>query len=235
MVAALAAAGCTPGESATSSSAGQAKHFDVAGFGKLKPGMSKQDALATGELGATGAGKSGTCEDYRFQSGPAPDPAELAEDADVEKKYADAQKAADEAQAKIGPVPGPNASAAEFADSAERNAAAAEASAKVAELASASTDRIVKRAEAREAHGGVVFGQDKLRLIVAPPGATTAKNIGKDSTLEQLKAAYPDLVSKGEDAYELPVPDQKGWVLTFDLKAGKVVALMLFNPEIKCS
>ncbi|WP_346129052.1 hypothetical protein [Lentzea roselyniae] len=73
MVAALAAVGCSSGDQQPQSST-QEKYFDVKGFGKLKPGMSKQEALATGDLAATGAGKSGDCEDYRYQGAPAPGP-----------------------------------------------------------------------------------------------------------------------------------------------------------------
>jgi hypothetical protein len=76
--AALVAAGCSPG--AGEQSAPPEKHFDVTGWGALKPGMSKKDALATGELAATGAGKFGSCEDHLYQGGPAPDPKQLADE-----------------------------------------------------------------------------------------------------------------------------------------------------------
>ncbi|NKE63676.1 hypothetical protein FXN61_45960, partial [Lentzea sp. PSKA42] len=114
VAAAFAAVSCSSGSPAQQqSSSTQEKHFDVTGFGKLKPGMSRQDALATGELAATGAGKTGTCEDYRYQAAPAPDPKQLAEDEEIEKQLVAAEKAADEAKAAIGPEPGPNAGAAE--------------------------------------------------------------------------------------------------------------------------
>ena len=90
VAAALAVAGCSSGDQQPST---QEKYFDVKGFGKLKPGMSKQEALATGELAATGAGKAGDCEDYRYQGAPAPDPKQVAEDAEIEAQYEAAQKA----------------------------------------------------------------------------------------------------------------------------------------------
>lgn len=237
IVVAVLAAGCTSGGPASAPQAqsqSQEKFFDVAGFGKLKPGMSRQEALATGELAASGAGKTGDCEDFRFQNGPALDPAELAADVEAEEKYAAAQKAAAEAEAKVGPAPGPNAGAADYAAHAERLAASAKAAAEAAQLSVATIDRTVKRAERREANGGVMFGKDKLRMIVAPPGATTEKKIGSGATVEQLKAAYPAIAADGEDAFKLPVPDHQGWDLTFEVKDGRIGAIMLVTKDVKC-
>jgi hypothetical protein len=229
--AALAAVGCTTGEHQAST---QEKHFDVTGFGKLKPGMSKQDALATGELAATGAGKSGSCEDYRYQGAPARDAAELAAEADVEQKLAAAQKAADEAEAAVGPAPGVDAGAAAYAAHAEKLAASAQLSAKATELIAASTEGIAKRAEAREANGGVLFAGDKIRMIVPPPGVTAAKGIGKGATVDQVKAAYPN-AEQEDKTLDVPVPDQQGVVLSFHFTDGKLDVFMLFNGEAKCS
>ena len=229
MAAALAAVGCSTGGQQP---AAQEKHFDVTGFGKLKPGMSKQDALATGELAATGAGKSGNCEDYRYQGAPQPDAAELAAEADIEQKLAAAQKAADEAEAALGPAPGANAGAQEYAAHAEKLAKSAELSAKATELIAQSTERIAKRAEAREAHGGVLFAGDKIRIMVPPPGVTAAKNVGKGAAVEQVKAAYPDAKQTDDKTFE--VPGQQGVVLSFHFKDGKLDTFLLFNAEAKC-
>ncbi|NGY59164.1 hypothetical protein G7043_09530 [Lentzea sp. NEAU-D13] len=231
VAAALAAVSCTPAEQ----QAVQEKHFDVTGWGKLKPGMSKQDALATGELAATGAGKSGTCEDYRYQGAPAPDAAQLAADIEAEKQYEAAQKAADEADAAVGPAPGANASAEEYATHAEKLANAAQVGAKATQLIAESTERIAKRAEAREANGGVLFAGDKIRMIVPPPGATAAKGVGKGATVDQVKAAYPTLAQRDDKTYDVPVPDQQGTVLSFHFTDGKLVTFLLFNAENKCS
>ena len=231
MAAALAAVSCTPAEQ----QAVQEKRFDVTGWGKLKPGMSKQDALATGELAATGVGKSGTCEDYRYQGAPAPDAAQLAADIEAEKQYEAAQKAADEADAAVGPAPGANASAEEFAAHAEKLANAAQVGAKATQLIAESTERIAKRAEAREANGGVLFAGDKIRMIVPPPGATAAKGVGKGATVDQVKAAYPTLAQRDDKTYDVPVPDQQGSVLSFHFTDGKLATFLLFNAENKCS
>ncbi|MDX8056373.1 hypothetical protein SK571_43960 [Lentzea sp. BCCO 10_0798] len=234
MAVALAAVSCSAG-SGDQQATTQQKHFDVTGWGKLKPGMSKKDALATGELGATAAGKTGDCEDYRYQGAPAPDPKQLAEDAEIEQKYEAAKKAADDADAAVGPAPGANAGAAAYAAHAEKLAAAAEAGAKSVELSAESTKRIAARAEAREANGGVMFAGDKIRMIVPPPGATTAKNIGMGATVEQLKAAYPNAVDKDGKGFEVPVPDQQGVVLSFHFTDGELTTFLLFNGEAKCS
>ncbi|KJK49395.1 hypothetical protein UK23_13925 [Lentzea aerocolonigenes] len=230
---ALAAVSCSTG--AQQQPAAQEKHFDVTGFGKLKPGMSRQDALATGDLAATGAGKSGNCEDFRYQGAPAPDAAELAADADVEQKLSAAQKAADDAEAAVGPAPGANAGAADYAAHAEKLAASAELSAKATELIAESTQRIAKRAEAREANGGVLFAGDKIRMIVPPPGVTAANNVGKGATIDQVKAAYPNGKDADDKGYDVPVPDQQGVVLSFHFTDGKLDVFMLFNGAAKCS
>lgn len=232
VAAALAAAGCTTGEGQPSK---QDKHFDVTGYGKLKPGMSKQDALATGELAATGAGKSGSCEDYRYQGAPQPDAAELAAEAEIEQKLAAAQKAADEAEAAVGPAPGANAGAAAYADHAAKLAASAQLSAKATELIAQSTERIAKRAEAREANGGVLFAGDRIRLMVPPPGVTAAKDVGKGATVDQVKAAFPSAAQKDDKTLDVPVPDQRGVVLSFRFTDGKLDTFVLFNAEAKCS
>ncbi|MEU0880774.1 hypothetical protein ABZ345_19390 [Lentzea sp. NPDC005914] len=231
--AALAAVSCTTGDQQPSSGA-QEKHFDVTGFGKLKPGMSRQEALATGDLAATGAGKSGNCEDFRYQGAPAPDAQELAAANEVEQKLAAAQKAADEAEAAVGPAPAADAGAAAFAAHAQKLAASAELGAKATELVAESTKYIAKRAEAREANGGVQFAGDKIRMILPPPGATTAKNIGKGATLDQVKAAYPNAKEADDKGYDVPVPDQQGVVLSFHFTGDKLDVFMLFNSEVKC-
>ncbi|WP_112228902.1 hypothetical protein [Lentzea atacamensis] len=197
--------------------------------------MSKQEALATGDLAATGAGKSGNCEDYRYHGAPAPDPKQLAEDAEIEQKYEAAQKAADEARAAIGPAPGANAGAADYAAHAERLAASAEASNAVVQLSVKSTQRIAERAEAREANGGVLFAGDKIRMILPPPGATAAKDVGKGATVDQFKAAFPNAEQKDDKTFDVPVPGQQGVVLSFLFTDGKLTTFLLFNAEAKCS
>ncbi|GLY51815.1 hypothetical protein [Lentzea sp. NBRC 102530] len=238
MAVALTAVGCSAGPGSGSGDqqpAPDKKVLDVSGFGKLKPGMSKQDALATGELAASAAGRTGKCEDYRYAGAPQPDAAQLAEEAEFEKKYEAAQKAADDAEAALGPAPGANAGAAEFAAYAEKSAASAELSAKATELISESTKRMVARAEAREAGGGVLFAGDKIRMILPPPGVTTTKDIAKGATVEQLKAAYPNAVEKESGkTFEVPVPDRTDVVLSFHVADGKVTTFMLFNASAEC-
>ncbi|WP_394613993.1 hypothetical protein JNUCC0626_29445 [Lentzea sp. JNUCC 0626] len=234
---ALTAVSCSAGSGSGDQQPAESdkKVLDVTGFGKLKPGMSKQDALASGELADVVVSKFDKCEDYRYAGAPQPDPKKLEEEAEFDKKYAAAQKAADDAQAAVGEAPGPNAGAAAYAAYAEKAAASAEASAKATELISESTQRIVARAEEREANGGVLVAGDQIRMIIAPPGVTSAKGITKGSTIEQVKAAYPNAVEKEEGkTFEVPVPDRTD-VLSFHVTDGKVTTFMLFNGEAKCS
>ncbi|MEO6084394.1 MAG: hypothetical protein ABIQ18_14940 [Umezawaea sp.] len=210
--------------------------FGPAGWGKLTPGMTKDQALATGDLGADPVNVLGGCQDHSFADGPKPDPARMAADAEVEQKYQDAVRKSDELDAALGESPAAGASADEFATHAERAAAAAAASSDVATLAAESTDRIVARLEASTASGGVSFGEGKLRLIGAPPAARTAEDIGRGSTEEQLKKAYEGkgLVNDG-GRYSMPVTDHAGWKLGFDVTDGKVTYLLLLNLDVKCA
>jgi hypothetical protein len=198
--------------------------------------MTKDQALATGDLGADPVNVLGGCQDHSFADGPKPDPARMAADAEVEQKYQDARRKADELDATLGESPGPGASADEFATHAERSAASAGAHSDAATLAAESTDRIVARLEASTASGGVSFGEGKLRLVGAPPAARTAEDIGRGSTVEQLKKAYEGkgLVEDGS-RYSLPVTDHAGWQLGFDVTDGKVTYILLLNPEINCA
>ncbi|WP_329787877.1 hypothetical protein V1227_24665 [Lentzea sp. DG1S-22] len=235
---ALTAAGCSPvpvtGQG-DQQPVVQEKTFDVTGFGKLKPGMSKQDALASGELAATGAGRSGTCEDYRYQGAPARDAKESADETAAEQQLEAAQKAADEAEAAVGPMPNANAGAAAFAAHAAKAAASAEAGARAAELAAASAQRGAERAEAREANGGVLFAGDRIRLLLPPPGVKSAKGIAAGATVDDVKAAYPTVRQRDEKTWDVPVPDQPGTVLSFHFANGKLVTFLLFNADAKCS
>lgn len=235
--AALLAAGCTSGGDAAKQESAATNYFGPAGFGKLKPGMTKDEAVATGDLGASPVAVASGCDDYSFVDGPKPDPEKMAADAAVEKAYSDAVKAADELEAKVGPFPGPDASADEFAAHAQRSADSAAASSAVANAAAESTKRIADRIEAANASGGVSFGQGKLRLIGAPPAAKTAEGIGRGSTVAELKAAYESkgLTTKSEGRFELPVAEHAGWTLNFDVEKDKVIFLLLLNPDVRCS
>ena len=238
VVAVALAAGCSPGAGTGRGDQRpvvQERTFDVTGFGKLEPEMSKQDVLASGELVATGAGKSGTCEDYRYQGAPARDAGELADETAAEQQLEAAQKAADEAGAAVGPMPDANAGAAAFAAHAAKAAASAEAGAKAAELAAASAQRIAKRAETREANGGVLFTGDRIRLVVPPPEVKSAKGIAAGATVDDVEAAYPASRQRDEKTWDVPVPDQPGTVLSFHFADGKLVTFLLFNADAKCS
>ncbi|GGU72773.1 hypothetical protein [Lentzea flava] len=102
------------------------------------------------------------------------------------------------------------------------------------QLSAESTKRIADRAEAREANGGVLFAGDKIRMILPPPGATTAKNIGKGATVDQVKAAYPNLVQEDDKTFNVPVPDKQGTVLVFHFADGKLAEFLLFDSEAQC-
>lgn len=234
VLAIFAAGACTTQTENSGSAPDAPKTFGPAGWGKLKPGMSKDDALASGELGPAPISSVTKCDFYPYADGPKPDPERMAADVAVEKAYEDAQKVADEAEAKVGEMPGHGASAEEFAAYAERNADAAEASSKATDAIAESTKRISERVQAMNASGTVSFGEGKLRLVGAPPEAKTPEGIGRGSTEDQLKQAYQDIKLASEGHYEVAVADQPDWKFYFDVEQGKVVYFLLLNPKANC-
>lgn len=215
---------------------GDSVAFGPTGFRGLKAGMSKADALESGALGVDPVAIATGCQDYAFADGPKPNPQEMAEDAAAEQELADAQRELQEAHAKEGAYPRVGASAQETADYAERRAATSKASDRASAASSDLTKRSQRRIKAANAAGGASFGEDKLRLIGAPPGARTPEGIGRDSTIAALKAAYEGrgLVLESENRYEMPMPGQPDWVIDFDIKDGKVTTMLLLNTKIRC-
>ncbi|WP_215546612.1 hypothetical protein [Amycolatopsis sp. CA-230715] len=210
--------------------------FGFDGFGKLKPGMSKDEAVATGELGPSPVSVVTGCEDYSFAGGPLPDPAEIAKDAELEKSYQDARAKSDALNKAADAGPGKNAGAKQFAESAQRYADSAAAIAEVTKISEQQSNRSAARIERSNAAGGVSFGGGVLRLLSAPPGITTPEGIGRESTVDQLLAAYQPkgLKLESEGRYEMAVPGHPGWVADFDTKAGKVTNFLVRSTEIRC-
>jgi hypothetical protein len=207
--------------------------FGPDGFGKLTLDMTEQQALATGDLGPAPVTIDEACKNYSYAGGPAPDPARITADQKLEDDYAAAEKAAAGNRPK---KPGAKASAQEQADSAQAHADSAAAASDLAELDAELADRSLARVEAFTGAGGASFGAGTLRVLIAPPGVTTAAGIGRGSTVEQLKAAYEGdgLKSSSEDRFEFPAPGRAGWSFTFDVADGEVAYFMLRNPSVGC-
>ena len=230
-------AACTNPEKPAPAPSAAVNRFGPESFGRLKIGMTEQEALATGDLGPSPISVVSGCMDYSFKDGPAPDPSRMAAEAAIEKEADDADKAADAADGLAGKELPKHASARESADHAQLSANAAQANATAAEAAGKSAQNSADRATEFQKSGGVSFGSGKLRLILAPPAAKTATGIERGSTLVSLKKAYEaqGLRSTSESRYEFPVPSQPGWVFAFKIVNEKVAAFLLVNPAILCS
>ncbi|WP_223244032.1 hypothetical protein [Streptomyces sp. CBMA156] len=221
--------------------------FAAAGYRGLKPGMAKDDGLATGALETAPVSLLGGCTDFVYKGGPAPDQARMTAEAATEARYKDLSAKADAASGKA-PAPGgtlpPNASAKDAAAAAAGSAAAAKGSADAAKAIADSTMALVDLRFAQEAKdkaylatGRVSFAATGLRELAAPAEAKTAEGVGAGSTVEALQQAYGakglQLAKSGK--YVMPVEGQQGWQYEFTVDGDKVAGMAVVNREIKCA
>lgn len=230
-------AGEAAGPPATVASTRPADEFGPAGFGKLTLAMTEQQARATGDLGPSPVSVASGCRDYSFADGPAPDPARMAKDADLEKRYQAAEKAADAAGERADRPLRRNASAQEYAESARRSADSAQAISKALTLSAETSRRAAERTAAFTRAGGASFAKGKLRVLMAPAKARTAAGISRGSTAEQIRAAYAaqGLTSSSSDRLEVPDAGGPGWTLAFNMERNAVAAMMLINKKAACA
>ncbi|MFK0247315.1 hypothetical protein ACIQUM_21695 [Amycolatopsis azurea] len=209
--------------------------FGPAGYRGLTPGMAKDAALAGGKLASAPTSTLDGCTDFSYTGGPAPDPARMKAEADVEAKAKDLNKQADELEAD--PEPKPGASAEESAKSAEKSAKDAQL---FADAALASADLAGKREERDKAFvaaGGASFGKDGLRELAAPSEAKTAEGVGAGSSLAELKTAYDakGMKAGGNGRFQVPLDGKPDWVFEFTVNGDKVGSVSMINPKSKCS
>ena len=234
VAAVLAVTACSP---ATNGEPPVVKAFGAQGWGALKPGMAKQDALATGEVGREPLAVLGACDFYSLAGGPGPDPVWVAAD----QAYADAHRAAvnrvDELVGKVGPLPAPEASENDQVAWAFRSADAARAVSDVAIAASALAEREVQLAGPSSPAGIVSFRDGRLRLIGAPRTARTADGIGAGSTVDDLRRTYlgRSLGLTFPGRYEMPARGRAGWVIDFDYVGSEVVFVQLRDTTATCA
>ncbi|MFJ9694246.1 hypothetical protein [Kitasatospora sp. NPDC101183] len=221
--------------------------FAATGYRGLKPGVTKDAAMAGGALEAAPVSLLDGCTDFAYKGGPAPDKVRMDAEAATEAKFKDLNGKADAAAAKTpAPVPTvpPNASAADSAAIAAQAAGSAGQSAADAKLMADAAQSSVDLLLAREARnkafqttGRVSFAASGLRELVAPADAKTAEGIGVGSTADAVQAAYGSkgLVKDKLGNFTLPVEGQQGWNYEFTVTDAKVTGLSLANRTIKCT
>ncbi|WP_328701540.1 hypothetical protein [Amycolatopsis pittospori] len=231
----IGGAACSSGSTPDAGAPAAPEAFGPAGYRGLTLGMAKEAALAGGELATAPTSTLDGCTDFSYTGGPAPDPARLKAEADVEAKAKDLNKKADELEAD--PKPDPGSSAEESAKSAEKSAKDAQL---FADAAQASADLAGKREERDKAFvaaGGASFGKDGLRELAAPSDAKTAERIGAGSSLADLKAAYDAKGMKVGDngRFQVPVDGKPDWVYEFTVNGDKVGSVSMIAPKSKCA
>lgn len=230
----FAATACNP---ATTGEPPVVKAFGAQGWGALKPGMTKQDALATGELEREPLAVIGDCDFYSLTGGQRPDPTQTAADQAYTQAHRTAVNRVAELTARVGPPPPPNAPAKDQVEWASRNADAARAVGDVAIAASELTQRADQRSGPTNPAGTVSFHNDKLRLITAPQAARTTDGIGAGTTLDDLRKTYlgRSLTLTTANRYEMPARGRAGWTLDFDYTGTQVTSMQLRDTSAKCT
>ncbi|MFD4908216.1 hypothetical protein [Kitasatospora purpeofusca] len=223
--------------------------FSALGYRGLKPGMTKDTALASGALEAAPVSLVNGCTDFAYRGGPAPDPVRMAAEEALQAKYvqANARNEAARKETEVFPAPPASYSAKDVKSFTDRMAAFQEKS-KARQEAHEQLMKVFDELKAaREARdlaflttGRAGFGLEGLRELVAPAGARTAEGIGAGATVAELKAAYDAQgLQLGKDGkYTLWAgigQVEQGWRYEFTVDAERVTGLALANRDTYCS
>ncbi|MDI6103669.1 hypothetical protein QLQ12_34155 [Actinoplanes sp. NEAU-A12] len=207
------------------------------GYGRLQLGMTRAEAVATGEIGTAPVGYPKGCVWYSLRGGPEPDAALLEAQQAAKRISDDARREADEIDKEVRRLAQTESPLSEsFVKRFEERKAAYRRSAdSLLDLA-----RILSRQQARiAAAGGVAFGRDdRLAKIAAPPGVNTPEGVGLGSAEDTLTPAYRDRGlqrSSSGSSYEVAVSGERpAHGYTFDVKNGQVVGAFIIDKDIAC-
>ncbi|MEV6599607.1 hypothetical protein AB0M36_22530 [Actinoplanes sp. NPDC051346] len=210
--------------------------LEPAGYGRLRLGMTRAEAVATGEIGTAPVGYPMGCEWYSLRGGPEPDPELLRALEQARKNADDAKRKADLANKELRRVTAEASDTAQIVERFEERKAAS----RVAADALLDVARVLLRQSTRiEAAGGVAFGKDgRLARIAAPPEVHTPEGIGLGSDEAAMTSAYrdrglrkPTEGSTYEVAASEAQPDRR---YSFRVKDGRVVAAVVLAKDITC-
>ncbi|MEK2494880.1 hypothetical protein WN990_35590 [Kitasatospora purpeofusca] len=226
--------------------------FSALGYRGLKPGMTKDVALATGALETAPVSLVNGCTDFAYRGGPAPDPVRMAAEEALQAKYvqANARNEAARKETEVFPAPPASYSAKDVKSYTDRMTAFQEKSKARQETHEQLMKVFDEMKAAREARdlaflttGRAGFGLEGLRELVAPAGARTAEGIGAGSTVAELKAAYDTQgLQPGKDGKDGKYTMwagigqvEQGWRYEFTVDADRVTGLALVNRDTYCS
>lgn len=235
-VALLVTAGVVTWSAVDRSRRQQFESFGPTGHGPLRLGMSKDAAVATGVPATTQTVARAECAEYTRRTGPQPDPTMLTATEESVKTFERATKAAEEADAAVGPSLTKGTTLPELQARVQRLKAVSDAEqakrAAMLEMMRLGQERMV----ALQANGALTFnGRGELVRLFAPPGARTSEGIRVGSSDHDLQRAYGSDLSEEDGVYIMRAsPRRADYIYQFSVENGNVEWIALSDRDDSC-